>query len=55
MLDNPFKSFADFDFSKFDLRKMMGDLKIPGLDMEVLMNTQRKNIEALTAANKATI
>ena len=55
MADNPFKSLTDFDFSKFDLRKMMGDLKVPGLDMEALVTTQRKNIEALTAANKATV
>lgn len=55
MTNSPFKSLTDFDFSKFDLRKMMGDLKVPGLDMEALVNTQRKNIAALTAANKATV
>lgn len=55
MTDKPFSPFTDFDFSKFDLRKMVGDLKIPGLDMETLVNAQRKNIEALTAANKVTM
>lgn len=40
---NPF----DFDISKF-----VGEFKIPGLDVEAAVAAQRKNIEALTTANK---
>lgn len=43
---NPF----DFDFTKF-----MGDFKVPGVDMDSLMASQRKNLEAITAANKVAI
>lgn len=54
---NPFFPFADFDFSKFDVsqfdyNKMFGGLKMPGVGMEAMMNNQRKNMEALTAANQ---
>ncbi|MCA8908382.1 MAG: phasin family protein [Rhodospirillaceae bacterium] len=35
-----------------DITKMMGDFKFPGLDVEGIMATQRKNIEAVQAANK---
>jgi len=49
---NPFAPFTDFDWSKFDVNQMMGNLKMPGVDMDTLMATQRKNIEALTNANQ---
>ncbi len=54
---NPFASmdFSKFDFSKFDVSKMLGDVKIPGFDMKGMMDAQRKNIEALTAANQAAV
>jgi phasin family protein len=39
-------------FWDMDVSKMMGDMKVPGVDMDALMQSQRKNIEALTAANK---
>ena len=57
---NPFNPFANFDFgkfdlSKFDMTKMLGDVKIPGFDMDAIMAAQRKNIEALTAANQAAV
>jgi phasin family protein len=57
---NPFNPFANIDFSKFDLSKfdmtkMLGDIKIPGFDMDAIMTAQRKNIEALTAANQAAV
>ena len=55
MADNPFNPFANVDFSKFDFSKMMGDFKIPGFDMQAAMDAQRKNIEALTAANQAAV
>ena len=57
---NPFNPFANFDFgkfdlSKFDVTKMLGDVKIPGFDMQAIMDAQRKNIEALTAANQTAV
>ena len=57
---NPFNPFAAMDFSKFDLgkfdvTKMLGDVKIPGFDMQAIMDAQRKNIEALTAANQTAV
>jgi phasin family protein len=60
MAENPFNPFGNIDFSKFDMSKfdfgkMMGDLKIPGFDMQTAMDAQRKNIEALTAANHAAV
>lgn len=39
--------FWDMDFSK-----MMADYKVPGMDMDALMAAQRKNMEALTQANR---
>ena len=60
MANNPFNPFAAMDFSKFDLSKfdmtkMLGDVKIPGFDMQAIMDAQRKNIEALTAANQTAV
>lgn len=39
-------------FFDFDVTKLMGDFKVPGVDLEVLVASQKKNIEALTQANK---
>lgn len=39
--------FFDVDFSK-----ILSDFKVPGVDVEAVLATQRKNIEALTAANQ---
>lgn len=36
----------------FDVSKYLGDFKVPGLDVDSLVASQRKNIEALTQANK---
>jgi phasin family protein len=36
----------------FDITKYMGDFKVPGLDVESLVSSQRRNIEALTQANR---
>lgn len=52
---DPFNPFAGLDPSRFDLGKMMEQFKVPGVDTESLMASQRKNIEALTAANKAAV
>jgi phasin family protein len=35
-----------------DLRRMMGEWRIPNLDLEALAETQRKNVEALMHANQ---
>jgi phasin family protein len=37
---------------EFDVTKMIGEFKVPGVDIETLVASQRKNIEALTQANK---
>ncbi len=44
MTKNP---FFDIDFTK-----IAADYKIPGLDVEALVGAQRRNIEAITAANQ---
>lgn len=36
----------------FDITKVFADFKVPGVDVESMLASQRKNIEALTAANK---
>jgi len=60
---NPFMNFdvtkmmADFDPSKMadEFTKFAGNYKMPAFDVESIMASQRKNIEALTAANKAAV
>lgn len=43
----------DFDITKMmDMTKFISDFKLPGVDMDAILNNQRKNIEALTTANK---
>jgi len=36
----------------FDVTKLIGEFKVPGIDVENLVASQRKNIDALTQANK---
>jgi phasin family protein len=36
----------------FDITKAFADFKVPGMDVETILAAQRKNIEALAAANK---
>lgn len=36
----------------FDVRRMMGDWKLPNFDFEAVAQCQRRNIEALTQANQ---
>jgi phasin family protein len=58
---NPFFNFdvtkmmTEFDPSKMadEFTKLAGNYKMPTFDVEAVMASQRKNIEALTAANKA--
>jgi phasin family protein len=52
----PQNPFGDFDFTKMmDPSKLMGDFKVPGVDMEKVVASQRRNVEALTAANQLAI
>lgn len=47
------ETFAAFNpFKDLDVTKMMGDLKFPVVGFETVVEAQRKNIEALTAANQ---
>ncbi|MEX0814101.1 MAG: phasin family protein [Dongiaceae bacterium] len=47
--------FADFSRSYGEFGKMFGNGKTPGFDIEAMLASQRKNVEALTAANQAAI
>jgi phasin family protein len=42
-------------FFENDFTKMFSEFKIPGLDMQSLMATQRRNIEAVQTANQLAI
>lgn len=44
-----------FPFGEFDVTKMMGDFKFPMVDVEAFIDSQRKNIEAVTAANQKAV
>lgn len=56
---NPFLDFDPtkfFDPSKFmDLSKLMSDYRLPGMDVEAMLAAQRRNVEALTAANQLAV
>ena len=55
-MTKPNNPFGDFDFSKMmDPSKMMGDFKMSGVDMEKVVSSQRRNLEALAAANQLAI
>ncbi len=43
---------ADKPMWDMDMSKMFAEMKLPKVDMDSIMATQRKNIEALTSANK---
>ena len=46
--------FLDWDVSKFaDVQKLTEQFAVPGVDAQVLVEAQRKNLETLTAANRA--
>lgn len=42
-------------FLDMDVSRMMAEFKVPGVDVDAIMATQRKNIEAVTAANQLAI
>ena len=39
----------------FDVTKLMGDFKVPGIDLEAAMASQRKTVEALTQVNQLAV
>jgi len=44
-------------FSQFEaeMKKLMGDFKMPGIDFNQVMESQQRNLEALTEANKLSL
>lgn len=46
---------TQFPFTPADFTKMFSEIKAPGIDPEALMAAQRKNIEAVAAANKVAV
>ncbi len=52
---NPFEAFTNFNLSNLDLSKTMENFKIPGVDMDVLVKNQKKNIETLNVANRTAV
>ena len=49
------KMFAAFGIPGVDMTKMFANFNAPNVDMQSLMSSQRKNIEALTQANKVAL
>ena len=51
------KVFKSFDPSKMaeEMTKMLGQYKIPGVDMDSVVASQKKNVEALVAANRTVV
>jgi len=49
------KMMSDFDPTKIadEFSKMVGQYKLPGVDTDALVASQRRNVEALTSANRA--
>ncbi len=44
-----------YPFFETDLTKLFADFKVPGVDVNAIIASQRKNIEAVTAANQHAI
>lgn len=52
----PQPSYMDFDVSKvLNPTRLLADMKLTGLDFETVLSAQRRNLEALTAANQAAL
>jgi phasin family protein len=47
--------FTKLNLNPMDMSKVMESLKIPGVNVEALLSSQQKNIEALTAANRTAV
>jgi len=51
--ENANSSSGDFGkMPSFDFTKLMKDFELPGVDLAAIMDRERKNIEALTEANR---
>jgi phasin family protein len=46
---------SNYPFFANDFTKMFSEYKMPGLDIESLMATQRRNMEAMTAASQLAV
>jgi len=46
-------SYGDFPFVNGDFAKMWSEFKVPTFDIESMVAAQRKNLEAVSAANQA--
>jgi phasin family protein len=47
--------FGKNPFLDFDFTKALGDMRVPGLDVDALVAAQRKNLEAFTQANQLAV
>ncbi|MCP4329740.1 MAG: phasin family protein [Alphaproteobacteria bacterium] len=45
-------AFGEFPFATADFTKVWGDFKVPSFDIDVFLVAQKKNFEAVSAANK---
>jgi len=54
---DPKKMMGDFDQSKFmgEFTKAFSAYQIPGIDSNIILESQRKNVEALAQANKVAL
>ncbi len=52
---NPFEAFSKFNFLNLDVPKVMENFNLPGVDMNALIANQKKNIDALNAANRMAV
>jgi phasin family protein len=46
---------SGYPFMDMDISKLMKEFKIPGINIDTMMQSQKKNIEALTEANRIAI
>ena len=44
-----------YPFFEMDISKVLSEFKLPGVDVDAILASQRKNIEAVTAANQLAI
>ena len=44
-----------YPFFEMDVSKVLSEFKLPGVDVDAILASQRKNIEAVTAANQLAI
>ncbi len=52
---DPFEIFTKFNPFNLDMSKTMDNFKLPGVDMDAVISSQKKNIEAVNAANQTAI